>query len=125
MATLSRKCEDGIRCKPIYQAPETYSESAVQDGFRIDAFAIGVVLFAMALHDYPWWHTTPERCQKFRYFEKHGFERFVRRHKLRDGGGRCFLDVLSGRLARLLEGLLSCRPEERLTLGEGCWRSRG
>merc|ERR1740121_1040339 len=125
MATLCRSCDDGVNCKAIYQAPETHLQDAAIDGFRVDAFAIGVVLFAMALHDYPWWATRPGRCQQFQYYRKFGFEQFMRRHKLRNGQGLSFLDVLSGRLARLLEGLLACRPEERLTLGESCWCMQG
>ena len=49
----SRMCKREVRGKQSYQAPEMHG-SDTYDAFLADDFALGVVVFAMAVQDYPW-----------------------------------------------------------------------
>ena len=55
MSTTQRVCKRELRGKQSYQAPEMHGPE--YDAFLADEFALGVVLFAMAVQDYPWTST--------------------------------------------------------------------
>lgn len=115
MAGLARK-EIPVKCgKPSYQAPEMHEE-APQDPIPMDIFSMGVVLFAMAAHDYPWLSTQRGECNLFGYVSKNGLRRFMQRRTVRKGDGEHLADVFSGPLQELTLGLLTLKPEDRLTL---------
>eukprot|EP00930_Biecheleria_cincta_P100560 TRINITY_DN92176_c0_g1_i1.p1 TRINITY_DN92176_c0_g1~~TRINITY_DN92176_c0_g1_i1.p1 ORF type:complete len:353 (+),score=70.92 TRINITY_DN92176_c0_g1_i1:113-1171(+) len=120
MSTTSRMCRKEVRGKQSYQAPELHL-SAPYDAFLSDSFALGVVLFAMAVQDYPWTSTVPGQCQLFEYITAFGFGKFLKKRKLRKGKGEHLAEVLSPELAELLKGLLQMSPENRLHLGENCF----
>jgi len=122
MSTTSRMCRKEVRGKQSYQAPELHS-SAAYDAFLSDSFALGVVLFAMAVQDYPWTSTVQGQCQLFEYITTFGFSKFLKKRKLRKGKGEHLAEVLSPELAELLKGLLHMSPENRLHLGENCFES--
>jgi serine/threonine protein kinase len=122
MSVLSRECCGGVRCKASYQAPEEHWQGE-WDGFLSDAFGVGVVIFVMAVHDYPWESTKAWECERFEYVQARGFHSFLRKRKLRLGNGEVLKDVLSSRLAGLLSGLLMLHPDSRATLGESCWEA--
>lgn len=122
MATVARTCKGEVRGKLAYRAPEMHME-APYDSFLIDAFSLGVVVFAMAARDYPWTSTKRGNCRFFEYVSKFGFRQFVSKRKLR--GGTVYLgEVFSEDLVDLLDGLLELQPERRTTLGEAGWEDR-
>jgi len=116
-ATLMRWCTKEVRGKQSYQAPEMHKEGEY-DTFCSDAFSLGVIVFAMAVQDYPWIATKPNTCQMCEYVRKNGFCKLLERRKLRKGDGERLIDVLSPNLTGLLDGLLKMEPEERSGLGE-------
>jgi len=120
MATVTRMCRREVRGKQSYQAPEMHSASQY-DAFLADGFALGVVLFAMAVQDYPWTSTKQNTCQLFEYITTFGFQKFLKKRKLRKGTGEHLAEVFSAELAELLQGLLQVEPEKRLSLGELCY----
>ncbi|CAE8599302.1 unnamed protein product, partial [Polarella glacialis] len=120
MSTLSRFVRREIRGKQSYQAPEMHSEPQY-DTFLADAFSVGVVVFAMAVQDYPWTSTKRNSCQLFEYVVTFGFMKFLKKRKLRKGTGEHLSEVFSPALAELLEGLLEADSAKRLTLGEVCF----
>eukprot|EP00913_Durusdinium_trenchii_P036052 g33734.t1 len=119
MATLSRKCSE-IRGKKAYQAPEMHTDISY-DSYLSDDFALGVVLYAMALSDYPWISTRLGTCKLFEFIHMWGFREFIKKRTCKKGVSPRIVEVLSPELAELLEGLLELHPEERLCLGESCY----
>lgn len=117
MGTLNRQVRREVCGKQSYQAPEMHAEE-VYDTFLADAFALGVVTFAMAVQDYPWISTKRNSCQLFEYVCQFGLGSFLSRRKLRKGNGEYLKDVISPELFELLDGLLAMTPQSRLTLGE-------
>jgi len=117
MATLSRQCQKEVRGQPAYIAPEMHSDGEY-DAFLTDAFALGVVIFAMTTYDYPWKSTRQDDCRLFEYASVFGLRKLLGKRKLRHGGSNHLLDVLSPPLVNLLAGLLEVAPERRLSLGE-------
>mmetsp|Transcript_107852 Transcript_107852/g.315266 ORF Transcript_107852/g.315266 Transcript_107852/m.315266 type:complete len:430 (-) Transcript_107852:466-1755(-) len=118
MATPARKCCMEVRGKASYQAPEMHAE-AEYDTFLADAFSLGVVLFAMAVQDYPWSSTRPDSCALFSYISRSGLKKFVEKRRLRPTIGNEYLvDILSPALVQLLEGILMIDPQRRLTLDD-------
>jgi len=120
MATLSQSVSNEIRGKRTYQAPESHGAVPI-DTFLADGFALGVVLFSMAVQDYPWTCTKRGACQLFEYVTMFGLRRFLEKRKLRKGNGEHLAEVFSPALAELLEALLQVRPESRASLGEACF----
>lgn len=120
MATLTRMCRKQDVGKPSYQAPELH-ETNQYDAFLADCFSLGVVLFSMAAHDYPWTSTVPGTCQLYRYFRKHGFVDFVKKRRSRSMTSERLFDVFSPELIDLLDGLLQAEPTRRVTLGQCCY----
>jgi serine/threonine protein kinase len=74
MSTTTRFCRKEVRGKQSYQAPEMHT-APQYDAFLADAFSLGVVLFAMAVQDYPWTSTKKNTCQLFEYITTFGFQK--------------------------------------------------
>lgn len=128
MAKIGRLQDTALKSqtgKKFYAAPELHvaaapgqQESAVFDAFLVDEFALGVLLYALALADYPWSSTVKGESNNFEFARRFGADRFLERRSLR---GSPLTGLLSGGLLRLLGGLLSSEPERRLTVGEDCY----
>ncbi|CAE7453450.1 Tssk5 [Symbiodinium necroappetens] len=88
------------------------------DAFLADIFAAGVVLYAMALSDYPWTCTRAGSCSMFDFIHSWGFPEFIKNRKCRAASKTYIVQVLSPSLCELVEGLLELHPEERFCLGE-------
>lgn len=98
---------------------------AVVDTFLADAFALGVVVFAMALEDYPWQSTSRGSCRLFDYAASFGLRRFLRKRRLRNRrSGEVIADTLSPDLAEVIEALLQLKPRKRASLGDACGKRR-
>ncbi|CAK0872807.1 unnamed protein product [Prorocentrum cordatum] len=115
--------------KKFYAAPELHAaaapgrpESAVVDAFLADAFALGVLLYALALADYPWSSTQKGESNNFEYARRFGADKFLERRSLR---GALLTTLLSKGLLQLLGGLMRSEPEQRLTVGEDAPRGGG
>mmetsp|Transcript_27368 Transcript_27368/g.78862 ORF Transcript_27368/g.78862 Transcript_27368/m.78862 type:complete len:497 (+) Transcript_27368:121-1611(+) len=122
MATVHRTSED-VRGKPPYQAPEMH-EAQEHDTFVSDAFAVGVIGFAMAAGDYPWLSTKPGGCKNFTRATDGGFFSLLMRWEASCGpavGHGPLADSFTEPLQEMLEGLLAAEPSSRLTLRESCW----
>jgi len=103
------------RGKPSYRGPEVYRGS--YDVFKADAFACGVVIYAMALSDYPWLSTQRGGCQCFEDVKKNGFRAHHKKRRLRGGKqNQCIMDVLSESLTTLIAGLVEFSPTARLSI---------
>mmetsp|Transcript_79475 Transcript_79475/g.199791 ORF Transcript_79475/g.199791 Transcript_79475/m.199791 type:complete len:405 (-) Transcript_79475:353-1567(-) len=119
MATLNQTVRREVRGKQSYQAPEMHTE-AEYDTFLADAFAIGVVMFAMAAQDYPWTCTKRNACQLFEYVSMFGLRRFLEKRKLRRGNGEYLIDVFSPAFTEIVEAMLDTQPRQRACFGERC-----
>ncbi|CAE7659585.1 cse1l [Symbiodinium pilosum] len=124
MATLSQRCSAEVRGKQAYQAPEMHTDIEY-DAFLADIFAAGVVLYAMALSDYPWTCTRSGSCGMYDFIHSWGFQEFIKYRKCRAASKTYIVQVLSPSLCELMEGLLELHPEERFCLGESCFDARG
>lgn len=120
MVTLSQTCKREVRGKQSYQAPEMHLDTEY-DSFLSDAFAVGVVMFAMAAQDYPWTSTKRNACQLFEYVSLFGFRKFLGKRRLRKGNGEHLIEVFSPELVDVLDGFLEIEVQDRLTLGETCF----
>mmetsp|Transcript_22954 Transcript_22954/g.54579 ORF Transcript_22954/g.54579 Transcript_22954/m.54579 type:complete len:389 (+) Transcript_22954:85-1251(+) len=119
MSTTNRVCKKEVRGKQSYQAPEMHA-AAEYDAYLADEFALGVVLFAMAVQDYPWTSTKKNSCQLFEYISTFGLMKFLKKRKLRKGTEH-LSEVLSAELAQLIDCMLQLEPGNRLCLGESCF----
>eukprot|EP00929_Paragymnodinium_shiwhaense_P002675 TRINITY_DN102984_c0_g1_i1.p1 TRINITY_DN102984_c0_g1~~TRINITY_DN102984_c0_g1_i1.p1 ORF type:complete len:500 (+),score=82.18 TRINITY_DN102984_c0_g1_i1:140-1639(+) len=122
MATLKRHCRDEPRGKQSYQAPEMHKDGEY-DAFLADSFSTGVVVFGLAVQDYPWIATTRSQCQLFEFVESFGLRKLLERRRLRKADGERLAKVMSEGLVDLLDGLLALNPDDRWTFGEPCWDS--
>jgi len=123
MATLNRICRKELRGKQSYQAPEMHTNEEY-DAFLTDVFALGVVVFAMAVQDYPWQATKKNSCQLFEFVRNFGLEKFLTRRKARKSKDNEYLiNVISPSFLQLIVGLLSFKPATRLHLGEQCFEN--
>lgn len=120
MGTLTRVVAKEIRGKQSYQAPEMHLDEEY-DGFLTDAFALGVVVFAMSVQDYPWISTKRNTCQLFEYVSTYGLIKLLERRKLRKGKGEHLVEVLTKGLTEMLVALLAVKSQDRAALGEPCW----
>merc|ERR1711974_240252 len=116
MTSTYRLFQRSARGKPSYQAPEVH-EDRQYDGFLSDAFAVGVTLYCLSVGDYPWLSMRAGGCKCFDYVLRHGFRAYLKKRKLRGGGGTVAQNM-SESLISLLEGLMEVNPGNRLTLGE-------
>lgn len=120
MATVSRYGEE-VCGKPSYQAPEMHDENVTRyDGYRADAFSLGVCLYTLAAKEYPWFSTRPGHCRKFKAHSVLGFRGYLELRKVTQTKTP-MLDVLSPELVGLMEALLDVNPNQRISLGERCW----
>lgn len=120
MATVSRYGKEVVG-KPSYQAPEMHDENVTRyDGYRADAFSLGVCLYTLAAKAYPWFSTRPGHCRKFKAHSVLGFRGYLECRKVPETKTP-MLAVLSPELVDLLEALLDVNPTRRITLGERCW----
>jgi len=111
MATTVR-LQSRARGKPSYRAPEVFFGE--HDMFKTDAFSCGVVLYALALSDYPWLSTQQEGCKCFEDVRINGFRAHLKKRRLRGGkNDEVVIDVLSEALLTLIGDLVSFRPEAR------------
>jgi serine/threonine protein kinase len=120
MATTKRFVRNQVRGKFSYQAPEMHKDT-MYDAFLSDVFALGVTIFSMAAHDYPWVSTKRNGCKLFEYCKEHGMKKYLQNRKLRNGNGVYLVDVFSPHLAHLLGILLNFDPEKRACLGEAVY----
>lgn len=67
----AKRHRNELRGKAAYQAPELHTGGAV-DTFLLDNFALGVIMFAMAVQDYPWACTQRGRCRVFDFMASSG-----------------------------------------------------
>jgi serine/threonine protein kinase len=125
MATLNRFPVKEVRGKQSYQAPEMHSVSEVYDAFLTDMFAVGVVIFAMSVQDYPWVSTKEKECQLFDFCSNNGLAALLQRRKLRRGDGEYLAQVMTKPLADLVSVMLAFNPLERATFGEPCYTEAG
>jgi len=124
MATTSRMRRHELRGKPSYQAPEMHTE-AEYDAFLTDAFAVGVVVYALAVQGYPWDSTDRRsRCQGRRCAEESGLRKLLALKRQKNCGGKCIIEVMSRDLVSLLVGLLEFDPGQRFHLGEDCMQGK-
>lgn len=121
-ATLSRMASLEVRGKPSYQAPEMHGR-ADYDTFLVDSFSVGVIIYCMAVHSYPWDHTLPGMDRSFEVARTYGMEHFLRKKQL-PCEERPVAAVFSVFLVELLCGLLAFAPEIRHSLGEACFEKR-
>jgi len=116
MATSQRMHHGAPRGKPSYIAPEVHGEDGY-DAFQADVFSCGVILYCLALRDYPWMSTRPGQCKCFDFVRKHGFNAYIAKRQMPIGTDRIpTSQVLSEELASLLSGLLEVDPARRLSL---------
>lgn len=116
MATTQRRHIGSVCGKPSYIAPEVHA-GAGYDAFQVDAFSCGVVLYTLALADYPWLSTRPGGCKCFEYVRQQGFLAFLQKRRIPVGRSRVpIAQVLSEPLANLISGLLSLDSTTRLTV---------
>mmetsp|Transcript_26715 Transcript_26715/g.46299 ORF Transcript_26715/g.46299 Transcript_26715/m.46299 type:complete len:383 (+) Transcript_26715:72-1220(+) len=119
-ASLSRTASRELKAKRSYQAPEMH-DSAEYDAFLADNFAVGVIVYCMAVHYYPWEHTKPGRDRSFEFARSNGMETFLRKKRL-PCNKKPIAEVFSGAFLELLCGLLAIDPEMRYSLGEACFQ---
>eukprot|EP00428_Durinskia_dybowskii_P029371 CAMPEP_0170247660 /NCGR_PEP_ID=MMETSP0116_2-20130129/23619_1 /TAXON_ID=400756 /ORGANISM="Durinskia baltica, Strain CSIRO CS-38" /LENGTH=396 /DNA_ID=CAMNT_0010498541 /DNA_START=176 /DNA_END=1366 /DNA_ORIENTATION=- len=117
MTTLQRMVTNQIRGKDSYQAPEVHSDGEV-DTFLGDNFALGVVMFAMAAHDYPWTCTKRGKCQLFEYVSAFGFRRFLEKRRSRKKKDEFLCTIFSSDFVDVLDALLKFDPKHRACVGE-------
>eukprot|EP00931_Biecheleriopsis_adriatica_P054471 TRINITY_DN32058_c0_g1_i1.p1 TRINITY_DN32058_c0_g1~~TRINITY_DN32058_c0_g1_i1.p1 ORF type:complete len:469 (+),score=94.90 TRINITY_DN32058_c0_g1_i1:93-1409(+) len=123
MASTDQYCLRGLYGKKTYRAPEMHT-SDVYDTFLADDFSVGVVLYCMAIGDYPWKCTKAGVCKLFEFTRLHGMQTFFANRRARMS--KHFLnEVTSCALVEILEGLLQFEPGDRLCLGESCYLNSG
>lgn len=99
----------GLRGKPSYQAPEVHLEEEY-DALAADAFSLGVMIFTLAVGNYPWRSTRPLACPCFKFAAERGLPAYLARRKIRceEAGEIVTLaELLSPELVSLLSGLLA------------------
>lgn len=120
MASTHRSFQHSVRGKPSYQAPEVHTDQEY-NGSLADVFALGVLIYALLVQDYPWMSTKPGGCKCFNFVKQHGLRAYLNRRKRR-GSTQKVIECMSDGLVRLLEGLLAIEPERRLTLNGALWQ---
>merc|ERR1711939_417494 len=91
--------------KPNYIAPEMFGDEYA--GRPVDAWAVGVAIFIM-VSGVPPWTVAKRGDQHFRYFLRHGLERYIAVMGMEGLFSRELLD--------LLKKLLVENPQERITI---------
>mmetsp|Transcript_91351 Transcript_91351/g.151320 ORF Transcript_91351/g.151320 Transcript_91351/m.151320 type:complete len:419 (-) Transcript_91351:38-1294(-) len=119
MATMSRSACRQVRGKRSYQAPEMHGK-VEYDTFLADIFALGVVVYCMAVHNYPWKYTVPGKDRSCDMARTMGVECLLQQ-KCMQCCKRPIAEVFSRSYLDLLHGLLAFDPEARYSLGEACF----
>mmetsp|Transcript_73160 Transcript_73160/g.129775 ORF Transcript_73160/g.129775 Transcript_73160/m.129775 type:complete len:383 (+) Transcript_73160:101-1249(+) len=119
MASLCRTAVQEARGKRSYQAPEMH-ELAEYDTYLADNFSIGVIVYCMAVHYYPWEYTKPGKDRGCEFARSHGLQTFLKKKRM-PCNKRPIAEVFSAPFLDLLCGLLSFAPELRWSLGEVCF----
>lgn len=110
-------CPQGQAGKQKYMAPEVYANQESFDGFAIDMWAVGVILYIMLVGEFPWELPHPAD-EKFCYITDGYLEDYLRRR-----GFPLSPDVLC-----LLQRMLWLNPRHRLCLQQvraHPWMSQG
>lgn len=110
----------GRRGKPSYQAPEVHLDG-LYNALAADAFSLGVMIFTLAVGNYPWRSTRHHICPVFRFAAEKGLLAYLARRKVKigDSGEAVSLAaLLSSELISLLTGLLAIEPASRFTVPE-------
>lgn len=124
MSTFDDPCGCTQVCgKKAFRSPEM-SSGKPYNAFLADTFALGVMIFILALDDYPWKSTVRGDCKCFEYCRYKGFRKLL---QVRPFGGRTcrrssMIEVLSESLLQVVEGLTEFHPRDRCTLGEEYWK---
>mmetsp|Transcript_74652 Transcript_74652/g.130500 ORF Transcript_74652/g.130500 Transcript_74652/m.130500 type:complete len:373 (-) Transcript_74652:377-1495(-) len=118
-ASLSRIVEGEVRGKRSYQAPEMH-HGTKYDTFLADNFSIGVIVYCMAVHYYPWEQTRPGKDRSFEYAQTKGLKTFLTKKRM-PCNKRPIAECFSSNLLELLGGLLAFVPDKRSCLGERCF----
>lgn len=106
--TLRRLVTPLIPCgKPNYISPEVLKSQVPFDGFAIDLWASGVILFIM-LVGLPPWEFAREEDPRYRMVTRGGLERML----------RSWQRPVSAQAADLLQKMLRENPRDRLSLAE-------
>eukprot|EP00425_Heterocapsa_triquetra_P045576 CAMPEP_0195074050 /NCGR_PEP_ID=MMETSP0448-20130528/17248_1 /TAXON_ID=66468 /ORGANISM="Heterocapsa triquestra, Strain CCMP 448" /LENGTH=374 /DNA_ID=CAMNT_0040106247 /DNA_START=81 /DNA_END=1201 /DNA_ORIENTATION=- len=116
-ASATRNMQCLMIGKGPYLAPELHRGGEC-DGFLSDTFAVGVVVYGMALKQLPWASTSPGACKCFQYAEKKGLRPYFAK---RQCGGVSVEEALTEPVVEVLKGLLAFSPDSRLVLGESAW----
>lgn len=120
-AKVMRRYTTGCFGKRPYVAPEMHSMRAC-DTFLSDIFALGVIFFTMAAHEYPWQATKEGACKLFDFAAEQGLRKAM---SLRaTSSGVRFSELMSEDLVSMLESLLTIQPRCRATLGERCFQGQ-
>eukprot|EP00929_Paragymnodinium_shiwhaense_P061371 TRINITY_DN30643_c0_g1_i2.p1 TRINITY_DN30643_c0_g1~~TRINITY_DN30643_c0_g1_i2.p1 ORF type:complete len:449 (+),score=79.43 TRINITY_DN30643_c0_g1_i2:116-1348(+) len=107
-----------VNGKRSYVAPERYFCDDY-DAFLVDAFAVGVSIFCMAMKTFPWQATKPNVCKYFTYSARFGLEKAFA--TLPFGGyEKRVVDMMSGELLKVIIGLMQVLPENRMSLCRTC-----
>lgn len=114
MAVIGRLATttSGLRGKQVYRAPEMHKTSCY-DAFSADLFALGVVVYTLAMGRYPWHSTLPGKCRCYDYVQSDGIRRFVQKRGVPHAAGQTVADCMSAALQCLLATLLSDDPQRR------------
>lgn len=107
----------GARGKPSYQAPEVH-DGQEYDAMAADSFSLGVMVFTLAVGNYPWRSTRPHACPCFKFVTERGLAAYLARRKIRCGDEAdaqilTLASLLSPALVSLLSGLLALDPRAR------------
>mmetsp|Transcript_26385 Transcript_26385/g.61451 ORF Transcript_26385/g.61451 Transcript_26385/m.61451 type:complete len:287 (+) Transcript_26385:64-924(+) len=107
----------GTYGKHSYQSPEMHVQPSYEV-FLSDVFALGVVMYGMALQDYPWVSTRAGSCKCFDFVNTSGFRAFLAARKVRGKVNQTIAASLSPEFIELMAGLVAFKPKNRYTLGE-------
>lgn len=107
--------------KKIYQAPEVHDMRRSYDAFLSDDFALGVVLYVMAVTDFPWSCTRPGQSEDFDTAVVLGMREFLSQQEVVDCDGASMCQVFSPALLDLMAGLMAPEASERYGVGEACY----
>jgi len=109
-------CVRGIRGKPSYFAPEMFEQDAY-DARASDLFACGVIVYALAVGNYPWESTVPGACKKWRFAMDYGMHAFLNERSIvrNDVEVGKVAPALSPIMHSLLLALLNPDPAERFS----------
>eukprot|EP00435_Cladocopium_sp_Y103_P049733 s84_g15.t1 len=149
MCTVNRMCKREVRGKQSYQAPEMHGSDSYDawqncrlwlvqdwkwtrdllgefDAFLADDFALGVVVFAMAVQDYPWTSTKKGACQLFAPCNNSGGSATLGRQLGLTGFSPSTTVFMDGHsraeeLTQMVDYMLQFDVNSRLCLGEVCF----